>query len=213
MKVLLSHLRDLRHSAAGLVHDRRGIAATEFALIVPIMLVLFFGTVEFSSAAAIDRKVTLVARTLSNLISQTPDSVVDTDVKNAFAASALTLTPYDVSKIKQATISEIFIDANKIAKIQWSKTATVGMVNGAPQATYVASLHNAKDTVSVPDALLAPNTYLIWSEVRYTYRPAVGYVLKGNLTLHDDTYTRPRQSLCIDYPPPASSINACTPVS
>ena len=46
------------------------VAAVEFALIVPLMLVLFFGTVEFSSGVAVDRKVTLVARTLSDLTSQ-----------------------------------------------------------------------------------------------------------------------------------------------
>ena len=46
------------------------IAAIEFALIVPLMLVLFFGTVEFSSGVAVDRKVTLMARTLSDLTSQ-----------------------------------------------------------------------------------------------------------------------------------------------
>jgi hypothetical protein len=38
------------------VQDRSGIAATEFAVIVPIMLVMFFGTVEFSTGVAIDRK-------------------------------------------------------------------------------------------------------------------------------------------------------------
>ena len=34
------------------------------------MLVMFFGTVEFSSGVAVDRKVTLMARTLSDLTSQ-----------------------------------------------------------------------------------------------------------------------------------------------
>ena len=38
-----------------------GLAAVEFAMVVPLMLVLFFGTVEFSSALAIDRKVTVMA--------------------------------------------------------------------------------------------------------------------------------------------------------
>ena len=52
--------------------DRRGIAAIEFAVIVPLMLVMFFGTVEFSSGVAVDRKVTLMARTLSDLTSQSP---------------------------------------------------------------------------------------------------------------------------------------------
>ena len=52
------------------VADSAAIAATEFAVIVPLMLVMFFGTVEFSSAVAVDRKVTLMARTLSDLTSQ-----------------------------------------------------------------------------------------------------------------------------------------------
>ena len=50
--------------------DRSGIAAIEFAVIVPVMLVMFFGTVEFPPAIAVDRKVTLIARTLSDLTSQ-----------------------------------------------------------------------------------------------------------------------------------------------
>jgi Flp pilus assembly protein TadG len=56
--------------AAGVfLNDCSGIAATEFAFIVPLMLMMFFGTVEFSSGVAIDRKVSLMARTLSNLTS------------------------------------------------------------------------------------------------------------------------------------------------
>ena len=60
----------MRRSALDLPGDRRGVAAIEFAMIVPLMLVLFFGTVEFSSGVAVDRKVTLMARTLSDLTSQ-----------------------------------------------------------------------------------------------------------------------------------------------
>ena len=48
----------------------RGMAATEFAMIVPMMLVMLFGTIEVSSGVAVNRKVTLVARTLSDLTSQ-----------------------------------------------------------------------------------------------------------------------------------------------
>ena len=52
--------------------DCRGIAATEFAVIVPIMLVLFFGTVEISSGVAVDRKVTLVAQNVVRSDVSTP---------------------------------------------------------------------------------------------------------------------------------------------
>jgi Flp pilus assembly protein TadG len=202
----------LRRRIGDLAHDCRGIAATEFAMIVPIMLVLFFGMVELGSAVAIKRKLTLTARAASDLTSQTLDSVKNTDMQNVFAASGAIMLPYPLTPLT-ATVSEVFIDKNKIAKIQWSQSASVAMVGGSPQATLNPSPHKPKDTVTVPEGLLVANTWLIWSEVSYTYTPAVGYVLKTGPTMNDETYTRPRQSTCVDYPPPTNSSNSCKPVS
>ena len=208
--LISSMWRRIRRTTSDMIRDRSGVAATEFAVIVPVMLVLFFGTVEFSSGIAVDRKVTLVARTLSDLTSQSMASVADTDLQNFFAASGSILTPYSVTPT-QPTISEIFIDNNKIAKIQWSKAANLSMVNGAPQAVLKNSTHSTGDTVTVPAGLLVANTYLIWSEVDYIYVPTVGYVMKNSITLHDETYTRPRQSTCVDHPAPVAPAVACTP--
>src|ERR1700734_3095906 len=83
-----------RRSALALIGDCRGIAATEFAVIVPLMLVMFFGTVEFSSGVAVDRKVTLVARTLSDLTSQSVATVTDGYLQNVFTASISIMYPY-----------------------------------------------------------------------------------------------------------------------
>jgi Flp pilus assembly protein TadG len=202
----------LLSAVAGLARDRRGLAAVEFALIVPLMLVLFFGTVEFSSGVAVDRKVTLVARTLSDLTSRSAASILDTDLQNFFASSASILTPYPVLPT-QPTISEVFIDDKKIAKIQWSKSATIALVSGAPRATLQNSSRNKGDTVTVPDGLLVPNTYLIWSEVSYIYKPTIGYVMaKAGITLKNESYTRPRQSTCVDYPAPVAPAVNCAPV-
>jgi hypothetical protein len=33
---------------------------------------------------------------------------------------------------------------------------------------------------------------VIWSEVRYNYVPAIGYVVTGTLNLFDQIYMRPR---------------------
>ena len=113
-----------RLSVANLLRDRRGVAATEFAVIVPIMLVMFFGTVEFSSGVAVDRKVTLVARTLSDLTSQSASAVNDAYLQNVFTASIAILTPY-LPTPTRATLSEIYVDSNKIATIKWSKPRPV----------------------------------------------------------------------------------------
>jgi Flp pilus assembly protein TadG len=186
-----------RRSAVNLIEDCSGIAATEFAVIVPIMLVMFFGTVEFSSGVAVDRKVTLVARTLSDLTSQSSAAVDNTYLQNVFTASIAILTPYSPTPT-QATLSEIYVDSNKIAKIQWSKAATIA--SGATQATLATSSHNAGDTITLPAALLVPKTYLIFSEVSYLYKPTIGYVMaKAGVNLSDVAYTRPRQVTCVIY--------------
>ena len=59
-----------RLGGAALSENTSGFAAVEFAMILPILLVLFFGTVEISNAVAVYRKVTLMAHTLSDLTSQ-----------------------------------------------------------------------------------------------------------------------------------------------
>lgn len=209
---LLSSMGHMRRQISNLVHDCRGLAATEFAMILPIMLVLFFGMVELCSAIAIKRKLTLVVHAASDLTSQSLDSLKTTDMQNVFAASGAIMSPYSLTPLT-ATVSEIFIDNNKIAKIQWSQSATAAMVGGSPQAVLQPSTHKPKDLVTVPAGLLIPNTWLIWSEVSYTYTPTVGYVLKTDITMKDESYTRPRQSLCVDYPPPSKSSNSCLPVS
>jgi Flp pilus assembly protein TadG len=186
-----------RLSAASLLRDQNGIAATEFAVIVPIMLVMFFGTVEISSGVAVNRKVTLVARTVSDLTSQSAAAVDDNFLQNVFTASIAITAPYSATPT-QATVSEIYIDSNNVAKIQWSKAATIS--SGATQATLGTSSHNAGDTVTVPAPLLVKQTYLIFSEVSYIYRPTIGYVMStSGVTLSDVAYTRPRQVPCVIY--------------
>src|SRR6185437_12098958 len=112
----------MRRRARRLLRDKRGVAAVEFAIIVPVMLVLFFGVDEFSSVVAVDRKVTLMARTLSDLTSQN-DSVSDTQLTNFFNASTAIMTPYPSAPVR-STITELYVDpATKQARVQWSKGA------------------------------------------------------------------------------------------
>ena len=183
-----------RRSLRNLARDNSGIAATEFAVIVPIMLVLFFGTVEFSSGIAVDRKVTMMARTLSDLTSQST-SVGDTDMTNFFAASAGILTPYSAVPTK-ATISELYVDPSTlVARVQWSKSYQGGTTRAQ------------SSVVTIPAALKVGGTYLIFGEVSYQYVPTIGYVMgKTGVNLSDVSYTRPRQSTCVYYSPAV----ACT---
>src|SRR3954452_2274472 len=183
-------------TAIRLSRDCRGVAATEFVMIVPLMMVMFFGVVEFSSGVAVDRKVTLVARTLSDLTSQST-TVTDTDLSNFSAASIGIMTPYSASPT-QSSITELYVDpTTHQARVQWSKASSF---NSSGNVVLGTSTHSPGDIVTVPTALKVDGTYLIWSEVSYKYVPAVGYVMaKTGVTLSDRTYPRPRQSSCVMY--------------
>lgn len=176
--------------------DRRGLAALEFALILPLMFAFFFGMVEVTNGFTVDRKVAVVARTLSDLTSRAK-TVSATEVSNFFTIGGAIMQPYSSTPLV-ATITEIYIDPNTSnGRVQWSRKSTggIGRVVGS--------------TVTVPAGLITKdsngkviaNQYLILSEVEYLYTPAVGYIMnKAGITLSDSTYTRPRQFDCVYYP-------------
>jgi Flp pilus assembly protein TadG len=184
---------------SGLLHDCRGIAATEFAVIVPVMLLMFFGTIEFSSGVAVDRKMTLIARLLSDLTSQSL-SVSDADITNFTITAKAELYPYDPTPLN-ITITELWIDpTTSNAYVQWSQPPgqhTPGTVLTIPSTII------AKDSTGN----VLPGQYLIFSEASYLYKPTVGYVMaKAGINLKDNAYTRPRQSSCVIYPTPTSGV-------
>ncbi len=185
-------LRSLRPSVAKLARDNRGNAAIEFSMIVPLMLVMFFGTIEFSSAVAVDRKLSLVSQGLADLVSRYA-SVTDTDISNFFIIGNAMLTPYSAT-VLQTTLTEIYIDPSTgVARAQWSK-------GDAPRAD--------SSTVPVPANLIARDAsnkiiadqYLIFAETSYLYKPAVGYVMGiAGIPLSDKMYMRPRITSCVLY--------------
>ena len=162
-----------------LVGDEHGVSAIEFALLLPLMVSLYLGAVEMSQGIAADRKVTLTARSIGDLVSQV-SSINNTDMTNALNAAGAVMAPFPLGNLK-VTVSSVKIDANGVATVDWSDT-----LNGTARTK--------GSTVTLPAALSVASTSLIWSEVQYTYKPVVGYVITGTLTLKDQIYMRPRLS-------------------
>ena len=102
------------------LRDKRGISAVEFAMLLPLMITLYLGGVEVSQGVAADRKVTLIARTLGDLVAQATD-ISNAEMTNIFSATAAVLVPFDDSEMK-ITVSSVKIDAQSVAKIAWSNT-------------------------------------------------------------------------------------------
>jgi Flp pilus assembly protein TadG len=172
-------LSGLSRQVSALRRDQKGVSAIEFAMLLPVMLTIYFGVMETSQGVAIQRKVSLTSWSVADLASRVT-SINNADMTNMLTAASAVIAPYADAELK-VTISAVSIDANGIAKVAWSD-----------------SLHGTKravgSTVSLPAALNVPNSQLIWSEVNYNYVPSFGYVLTGALNLSDQIYVRPRLS-------------------
>ena len=159
--------------------DKRGVSAVEFAMLLPLMLTLYLGGVEVSQGISIDRKVTLTARTVADLVAQVA-SINNAGINAALAASSAILAPYPDTEAT-ITVSVVNIDPNGNAKVVWSSAK-----NG--------DAHGVGSAVTLPDALKVPNTNLVWGETSYKYQPSIGYVVTGPLNLKDQIFMRPRLS-------------------
>jgi len=159
---------------ARFARDRRGLSAVEFALIAPLMIALYFGSVEISDGVAVDRKLGLTAAALANLTSQA--TVITTaDMNNILDASTAIISPYSAATMAM-TVSCIAFDSNKTMTVKW--TAFRGTTT-AP-------------TIVVPNDLQIANTQLVYSEVSYLYTPIVGYTITGSLAMSSHLFMAPR---------------------
>ncbi len=162
--------------------DQSGVSAVEFALLLPVLILLLFGSIEVTQAVTTKRKVTLVASSVADLVSRV-DKVNDAEMTNIFDAGKAIITPYDAN-ILRTVVSSVVIDPNGAASVAWSKAR-----NGSPRS----------QPPTLPKDLVVPNTSLVVSEVSYSYTPVLGYVITGSLNLAETFYLRPRVSAKVDW--------------
>jgi Flp pilus assembly protein TadG len=175
-------LRTWRRALPDLAGDARGAAAVEFAMVLPLMVALFVGGVEFSQGFTIARKVTLTARTVSDLVARA-EIVTNTEMSNILDAATAVAAPFSVSNLR-VIVSQLKVDSSLNAKVTWSDARN-------------ASPRSKDQPMAIPAALKIGDTYVILGEVEYDYTPVIGHFITGTMTLRDQIYMRPRQGNCV----------------
>lgn len=152
-------MRAVRRLLRRFVRERRAVAAVEFALILPVMMVMYLGTVELARAVANGRKVTLLARTLADLAARGPV----TSTTDIFKAGAAVLAPFDASGAT-LVISAIGVYGDSAAA-QGRVCSSAGN-----KGTGLA----AKTVVPVPAGFQVDKTRFLRADVSMTYTPLLG---------------------------------------
>jgi Flp pilus assembly protein TadG len=164
--------------------DQSGVAAVEFALILPFLLLLYLGGVEIIQAILIQRQTTLTATTVANIVSQYTTISASSQMPDILNASAQILAPYPSSNAS-VVVSLITIDGSGNATVTWSQA-----LNGTPRTK--------GQSVTVPGTLDIPNTTLILSETSYAYTPTIDFIHMGTKSLTASIYMVPRESTTIN---------------
>jgi Flp pilus assembly protein TadG len=160
------------------VHSTHGVAAVEFAVVLPVLALIFLASFDGGRAIAIYMKVRAATYTVDAVTNQY-QIIHDTDMQTILGATAKVLAPYSSTPVA-VTVTQIAIDAKGNATVSWSDTQ-----NGTAYAV--------GSKITVPTSLAIPNSYLIFGEVSYTYTPMFGYFGSGSaIRFSDNLYATPR---------------------
>lgn len=183
-------LHRLSLKIANLKKDQKGVAAVEFALILPFMLALFLGSIEISQLIIADRKVSNIAGTIGDLVAQTEDVIKGSVLNDYFTASEHIIAPFPKNVLTQI-VTCVHVDSAGVTTVEWSRG-----FNGGTAYTNGAAF-------SIPSSIsdVAHDTYLIVAESGYAYSPILGYTLSNTITLGEKFVFYPRFGDVIHYEP------------
>ena len=162
----------------GLHYNEQGVSAVEFAIIAPLMILIYFGCIELSFLMRMDRRVTSTSASLGDLTARLA-TVTDDDMAEMFAAAKVMMQPYD-AEAGNMRISSIVDDGDGVTKVAWSDA-------------YAMTALTEGSVVTVPAGIIPSPGSAIVAEVQFSYKSPFGYVLKTERTVADKFYLRPRR--------------------
>jgi Flp pilus assembly protein TadG len=183
-RLLRGKLMEAGTSLASFARCCKGVAAVEFAMIVPIMFLLFVGSIEFSQAITVDRRVTQVASSTADLVAR-ERSIATSDVDGIMQIIDHLMSPYDPSKLK-LTLLNVYSSMTNAAdtKVCWSYNHNGGVNNYSQDQTY-----------TLPTGIVEAGSSVIVTEVRYNYDPLIfRYFITSTLPLEEKFFLKPRLS-------------------
>lgn len=157
---------------------KSGVAALEFALMLPLVLLGFLGASEVSSAVQVSQKVSQTASTVADLVAQAT-TISNADETNIFAAANAITFPYP-SAGETIVISSVVDNGGGMGRVIWSDAQ-----NGAARAV--------GSTVPLPAGVITAGGSAILAEVRYSYTPPTAYVITGAINMQSQFFSRPRR--------------------
>jgi Flp pilus assembly protein TadG len=187
-----AHARKAARHAA----NQDGTAAVEFAMLMPVMITLFFGVVESSLALICRSDVSLMASTAGDLISQA-NVATKADISNVYSAASTVLYPYYDPAVTGSAkptirITSVIDDGSgavdkdhMTGKVAWSCTQ-------AGSGTLPAAIA-VGGTVTLPQPLMTDKGSIVIAEIAYLYSSPTSKLINTSINFTNNFYAKPRR--------------------
>lgn len=155
--------------------DQRGLSAVEFAMLAPVMILLYFGMVELCQAYMAQKRMSHVASMVADLTARA-QVVNQTGLDDTFNIGGQVMQPFSATPLSMR-VSSVTRDDNGVVKVDWSYGRGLAPISGE---------------LAVPDGLIDNKQSLIVSEAVYDYDSPIDRFLPGITQMSRTFYLRPR---------------------
>lgn len=211
MAMLRRTCSSLSRRLRGAVLDRRGVAAVEFAMILPLLLLLYVGTADLSRGVMSIRKVDLLSRTISDLVAQQSNAsaMPSSTISLIFTTASAIMVPFSTNNL---TLTVSAVDIKAVSNVCCQVLVRWSYTQGGTLRSCGTALTQTDDGAkplptnfpkSIVNANVAANygylggqaSYVIVTDVNYKYIPifqqAVAWFTPG---FQKTTYMVPRST-------------------
>ena len=183
--------------------DRSGVAALEFALIAPLLLALYFVTMEVAQAIEVNKKVGRVGSMIADLVAQMPE-IPKSELEGIMRIGEATLQPYNRSQPSiTVTAIEVTDEATPEVQVVWSRklidgTFSAGPAKEAPITDLPPALRIKGSFLIRAESSLAYEPVITWAAVSDSAKTAIGLAAAfDGISMKETYYLRPRRSTTI----------------
>ncbi|HEX3919627.1 MAG TPA: TadE/TadG family type IV pilus assembly protein [Caulobacteraceae bacterium] len=163
--------------------DRRGVAAVEFALLAPILLLLYFGVVELTQGLMTQERAAHTASTIGDLTAQST-TIDQAEITDIFAMGNTIMYPYPTTSL-QMRLSSLVADKNGNVTVAWS------------EGQGMTALGKGSTVSGLPSNVINANESVIMAETKYTYTSVFGQIMPSPVIFNEKYYLRPRASTSV----------------
>ncbi|WP_338722266.1 TadE/TadG family type IV pilus assembly protein [Devosia sp. XK-2] len=179
----MSFRKDILDRVRRLIRAEQGVAAVEFALVLPIMLFVYLGTLEASTLITMDRKVQSVAGAVGDLVARANGTITSSELQDYFQAASGIMIPYSADEVAQVVTAIQVSSDGKTATVVWTRKLEDG--NYTSLTPYTVG-----GTYPLPEAMtnIAKGQMVIAAEASYTAKPLVGVIFDVPVNLYRASY-------------------------